>query len=226
MFRVLLIGAGGLGSAAAMALGESGLPLHLLLADGDSVALSNLHRQLLYRTGEIGQGKSVTAAARLESAYPGLGVTPIPRALEGVEAILQAARGCDVMVDGSDNFVARFAANDAALRLGIPLVHGAATGLRGQVMTILPGRSACLRCLFQGPPEAAPTCHQAGILPPLAGEVGWLMAMEAVKLLCTLGHGLVNRLLTIDLTTGRRRHVPLRPNPDCGCCLPATGSIP
>lgn len=217
-YGVLLIGAGGLGSAVALALGESGLPLHLGLADGDQVALSNLHRQLLYRSGEIGQEKTGAAARRLHAEYPRLRVTVLPRRLDGVEAITQACGGFAVVVDGSDNFSTRFAANDAALAQGFPLIHGAATGMRGQLMTILPGASACLRCLFGAPPEEqGPTCQQAGILPPLVGEVGWLMAMETVKVLCNLGGLLVNRLLTIDLNSGQRRQVPLRPNPACVC---------
>lgn len=216
---VLLIGAGGLGSAVARALGESGLELRLGLADPDRVSLSNLHRQGLYREKDIGAEKVEIARRVLHHRHPQLRVTPLFTRLEAVDAIGAAAGDYDLVVDGSDNFPTRFAANDAAVRYGFPLIHGAATGLRGQVMTIVPGQGACLRCLFGGPPhEDAPTCQQAGILPPLAAEVGWLMAMEAVKWITRQGQLLVNRLLTLDLTTGQRRQVPLRRHPHCPVC--------
>ncbi|MBF0271242.1 MAG: HesA/MoeB/ThiF family protein [Magnetococcales bacterium] len=214
---VLLIGAGGLGCAAALALAGAGVR-RITLADPDTVALSNLHRQILYHTADAGAKKVDQATRRLAETTPGLSVAGVCVRLDTPEAIGQAARGHAVTLDASDNFTTRFAANDAAIRFGFPLVHGAATGFAGQLMTIDPGRSACLRCLFTAPPAAeGPTCQNEGVLGPLVGEVGWLMALEAVKLLEQIGQPLWNRLLTIHALTGKRRAVPLRPDPRCRC---------
>ncbi|MBF0340422.1 MAG: HesA/MoeB/ThiF family protein [Magnetococcales bacterium] len=214
---IFLLGAGGLGCAAALAL--SGLPgIRLTIADPDRIAISNLHRQILYSSGDIDACKVEKAANRLKTLSSPLEITPLVARLDTPEAIAGAARGHGALLDATDNFPTRFAANDAAIRLGIPLVHGAATALAGQLLTILPGRSACLRCLFGGPPPLeGPTCVNAGVLGPLVGEVGWLMAMETVKLHTGTGQLLINRLLTIHALTGRRRAVPLRPNPRCPC---------
>ncbi|MBF0179879.1 MAG: HesA/MoeB/ThiF family protein [Magnetococcales bacterium] len=219
-WSVLLIGAGGLGCAAALALVQVGVT-RLGLADGDRLALSNLHRQILYRADEIGTPKVDRAAARLEAIAPTLRVERHEQRLEERERIAAVASGYAVTIDASDNFATRFAANDAALMGGFPLIHGAATGFRGQLMTILPGRSACLRCLFTAPPPAnTPTCQGEGVLGPLVGEVGWLMGMEAIKLLGGTGEPLHNRMLTIDALTGKRRTLPVPRNPDCPCATP------
>ncbi|MEO5355086.1 MAG: HesA/MoeB/ThiF family protein [Magnetococcus sp. XQGC-1] len=215
---VLLLGVGGLGCAAALALATAGVH-RLGLADDDRVALSNLHRQILFRTADIGQGKVTQAAAGLRAQHPHCQVIEIPRRLESLEAIGEVAAGYAVVVDGSDNFATRFAANDAAVRCGFPLVHGAATGSRGQLTVIAAGGQPCLRCLFDGPPpQEAATCRSEGVFGPLVGEVGWLMAMEAVKLLQGVGQPLRGRLLTIDVWTGKRRVVPWRSNPRCSVC--------
>ncbi|MBF0295357.1 MAG: HesA/MoeB/ThiF family protein [Magnetococcales bacterium] len=219
-WSVLLIGAGGLGCAAALALAQGGVT-RLGLADGDRIALSNLHRQILYRTDEIGAPKVERAAARLEGIVPTLRIDRHAQRLEGREQIAAVAGQYAVTIDASDNFATRFAANDAALLGGFPLVHGAATGFRGQLMTILPGRSACLRCLFTAPPPAnGPTCQGEGVLATLVGEVGWLMGMEAIKLLSGEGEPLSNLMLTIDALTGKRRTLPVPLNPDCPCTAP------
>lgn len=219
--RILLLGAGALGCGAAMGLAAAGPPHPTLrVADGDRVELSNLQRQVLYRMPDLGQPKVRGVGHRLPEWGAHTRVEPLERRLESPDQIVAALSGCRVMLDGSDNFATRFAANDAALATGLPLVHGAATGQRGQVMTILPGRSACLRCLFQGPPEeAGPTCRQAGVVGPGAGLVGWLMALEAVKLLTGIGTPLTDGVLTLDFATGRQRLVPLprqRGCPGCG----------
>ncbi|MBF0127134.1 MAG: HesA/MoeB/ThiF family protein [Magnetococcales bacterium] len=214
---VLLIGAGGLGCAAALALTMGGIP-RLGLADPDGVSLSNLHRQILYRSADIGTAKVRCAARRLEELAPGLRVDLHPRRLDTVEAIAGIARGYAVTIDASDNFITRFAANDAAIREGFTLVHGAAIGFVGQLMTITPGACACLRCLFTAPPATdGPTCQNEGVLGPLVGEVGWLMAMEAIKVLRGVGHPLRNRMLTLDLLTGKRRAIQVPLNPRCLC---------
>ncbi|NGZ05643.1 MAG: HesA/MoeB/ThiF family protein [Magnetococcales bacterium] len=215
--RVLLIGAGGLGCAAGLALAQAGIP-HLTIADPDRIALSNLHRQILYTTRTIDLLKVEQAAVQLKTINPLLSVTPVNQKLTTPEAIGLIAQHHAVTLDASDNFTTRFAANDAAIRYRFPLIHGAATGFMGQLLTIDPGRTACLRCLFGGPPATeGATCQNEGVIGPLVGEVGWLMALETVKLLHHRGQPAWNRLLTIHALTGQRRAVPLRPNPRCPC---------
>ncbi|MBF0284455.1 MAG: HesA/MoeB/ThiF family protein [Magnetococcales bacterium] len=219
MGSAFLIGAGGLGVAAAEALALGGVA-RLTAADPDEVALSNLHRQACYTLDDVGRPKAERLGAYLASLRSDLVFTPLPLRLKSVEALVAAAAGHDILLDGSDNAATRFAANDAALALGIPLVHGAALGLRGQVMTILPGITACLRCLFESPPEAeGPVCRDAGVLGPLAGEIGWRMGLEGIKLLRGEGRGLpsVGRMTTVDLNRGRRRVVEVGRRPDCLC---------
>lgn len=214
---ILLLGAGALGCAAALGLLAAG-ERRLTLADGDRVELSNLHRQVWYGLGDLQRPKCACAVAAL-AARGGAGATPLATRLEDAPAIAAALTGHRLLIDGSDNFATRFAANDAALATGKPLVHGAATGRRGQLLVILPGRSACLRCLFEGPPaEAGATCQQAGVVGPGAGLVGWLMALEAVKLLHRLGDPLAGRLLTVDFLSGQRREIAIRRRPDCAGC--------
>ncbi|MBF0178350.1 MAG: HesA/MoeB/ThiF family protein [Magnetococcales bacterium] len=218
MSGVLLIGAGGLGVA--VSLGLLGTAVQRLgVVDPDTVSLSNLQRQVLYQTGDLDKPKVTCLVDHLLARRPDLEVVAYQARPESAAAIADLARDYDLLVDGSDNFPTRFAANDAAVMSGKPLVHGAATGFRGQVMSILPGRSACLRCLFAGPPqEAGPTCRTQGVLGSLVGEVGWLMASEVS---CWLAGGdgrLLDRLLTIDVLTNRRRIVVLRRQVDCVGC--------
>ncbi|MBF0460946.1 MAG: HesA/MoeB/ThiF family protein [Magnetococcales bacterium] len=215
---VLLLGVGGLGCAAALALREAGV-LRLGLVDDDQVALSNLHRQILFRTADLGRDKVTQAGLRLRAQQPSCQVEPIRRRLETATDIAEVAADYAVVIDGSDNFTTRFAANDAAVRHRFPLVHGAATGTRGQLCTIAPGGQPCLRCLFGGPPtQNTATCRSEGVFGPLVGEVGWLMAMEAVKWLLCTGQPLLGRLLTIDVMAARRRIVPWTANPHCTVC--------
>lgn len=221
MGSLLLIGLGGLGAAAASALAAGGVK-RLGLADPDRTEISNLHRQVLYRGADVGRMKVESARERLLERSPGLEVEIFPRALQRPEEIAEAAAGYAAVVDCSDNFATRFAANDAAFLCGKPLVHGAATGFRGQLMTIVPGESACLRCLFGGPPEEeGATCREAGVLGTLPAQVGVLMALEALKLLNGEGGTLTDRMLTIDLARGVRREVPLRRNSHCSACFPS-----
>lgn len=187
--------------------------------DPDVVALSNLHRQPLYLEADVGMSKVETAARRLRQIHPHLEVHTVAERLTHMDQLLPLALSHEYIIDGSDNFATRFLANDAALMANRPLVHGAATGLRGQLMTILPRRSTCLRCLFEAPPETdAPTCQEAGILGPLVMEIGWLAAMELIKLKEHGSGSLTDRMLTIDLATGMRRHVPLARQPECRGC--------
>ncbi|MBF0123950.1 MAG: HesA/MoeB/ThiF family protein [Magnetococcales bacterium] len=211
---VLLLGAGGLGTAVALAL-TTVARIRLIVADPDRVALSNLHRQVIYRVADIGRLKGEALAARL----PTLMIEFHPTRLDNTAAIAATATGCQLIVDGTDNFTSRFAANDAAIQCDIPLVHGAVTGCFGQVMSILPRQSACLRCLFGAPPATETgACQREGVVGPLVGEVGWLMAIETLKWIDQVGTPLLDRLLTIDLLHGVRRPILLRRQQQCSGC--------
>ena len=215
---VLLLGMGGLGCAAALALLTAGVR-RLGVVDDDQVALSNLHRQILFRMADIGHSKVTQARLRMQEHQAACQVETIPQRLDTCAAIAAVAADYTVVIDGSDNFATRFAANDAAVRHRFPLVHGAATGTRGQLCSIAPGGHPCLRCLFGGPPEQnTATCRSEGVFGPLVGEVGWLMAMEAVKWLHGVGQPLRGRLLTIDVVSARRRLVPWHTHPQCPVC--------
>lgn len=215
---VLIIGVGGLGSVVAMALGVAGIRC-MTLVDSDTVALSNLHRQPLYQEADVGAAKVEVAARCLRQDYPGIEVRTWVKRVTTLEQLVPLMLEHAVTVDGSDNFTTRFLANDAALHTGRPLVHGAATGLKGQVLTILPHRSACLRCLFEAPPDTTiPTCQEEGVLGALVREVGWLMAMEVVKWMHNLDGLLTDRMVTIDLATGIRRHVAFLRQQHCYGC--------
>ncbi|MBF0418702.1 MAG: HesA/MoeB/ThiF family protein [Magnetococcales bacterium] len=217
-FNVVILGMGGLGSVVAMALVAAGIR-HLTLIDADCVALSNLHRQPLYLEQDIGQRKVEIAAQRLTAMAPDCTITTHPLRMETMGQLLPLALTHACMVDASDNFATRFLANDAALASGRPLVHGAATGLKGQLMTILPFQSSCLRCLFDAPPDVqVATCQEAGILGPLVQEIGWLMAIECIKLQTGAANLLTNALLTVNLETGVRRQIALARQSDCSGC--------
>ena len=222
----MILGAGGLGCPAALALAEAaqarGLPLRLVLVDDDRVERSNLARQILFREQDVGSFKSPTAAARLRE-LGGEGRAPL--AVEHLVERFTAANasrilaGADVLLDGTDNFETRFAANDAALEAGVPLVHGAALGFTGQLLTILPGRSACLRCLFEGPPppDALPTCAEAGVAAPLCGVVGASMAEEAMLLLTGRPPRAASLLFTWTGHAGSERRVAVPVDRSCRC---------
>lgn len=213
--KVLIVGIGGLGCPAALALTSARVST-LGLADGDRVDLSNLHRQLLHASSDLGTQKTA-AAERLRRLAPAVIAHAERVTAENVERIV---RPYDVVIDATDNPATKFLLNDAAVLLGKPLVYGGVVGLEGQILTILPGRSACLRCLFPEPPAEGEiaSCRAAGILGPLAGVVGALQAAEALKVL-TGGMGLLaDRLLVIDARRMRFREVALRRSPDCPLC--------
>jgi adenylyltransferase/sulfurtransferase len=215
----LIVGTGGLGCTAALTLAASGAIQTLGLADGDRVELSNLHRQLLQTDADLGADKTETAATKLRRLPGCPAIVTHPRRVTrgNVAEILSAY---DFVIDATDNPESKFLLNDAAVWLRKPLVYGGVVALEGQLMTILPGQSACLRCLFPEAPgegEVA-SCSEAGILGPLAAIVGALQAEEAVKYFDGRGDLLSDRLLTIDGRTLRFREVPVRRSPKCPLC--------
>lgn len=214
---VLVVGVGGLGCPAALALASAGVAT-LGLADGDRVDLSNLHRQVLHTASDLGAEKT-SAAVRLRrlALHPAVIVHPERVTAENVERILSRY---DFVIDATDNPATKFLLNDAAVLLRKPLAYGGVVGLEGQLLTVLPGRSACLRCLFPEPPadHEIASCRAAGILGPLAGIVGTLQAQEAIKFLTGRGNLLADRLLTIDGRRMRFREVPLQRSQLCPLC--------
>ena len=215
---VLVVGAGGLGCPSALYLAAAGVGT-LGILDRETVALSNLHRQILHTTQEIGRPKTESAKARLYAVNPEVRVEAIQASLTPSTA-LETLRPYDVVLDGSDNFPTRYLVNDACVLLGKPLIHGGVVHVEGQLMTILPRQSACYQCLFPEPPApgAVPNCQEAGVLGAVAGLIGCLMAHEALKLLVGLGEPLTNRLLVFNGKTSRFRDVPVRRDPDCAVC--------
>ncbi len=222
--RVLLVGAGGLGSPSAFYLAAAGIGT-LRLADDDVVDRSNLQRQILHTDARIGVAKVESAAVTLSALNPRTTVEAVAERItsDNVEGLLD---GVDVVIDGADNFPARYLLNDACVNLGKPLVYGAVHRFEGQVSVFDAGRqrgiAPCYRCLFPEPPppEAAPNCAEAGVLGVLPGVIGLLQATEAIKLLLGLGAPLTGRLLHFDALAMRFRETRLAPDPDCAICAP------
>lgn len=222
--RVLLVGAGGLGSPAAFYLAAAGVGT-LRLADDDIVDRSNLQRQILHTEARIGTPKVESAAVALSALNPRTRIEAIRERItsDNVERLLE---GVDVVVDGADNFPARYLLSDACVKLGKPLVYGAVHRFEGQASVFDAGRqrgvAPCYRCLFPEPPppEAAPNCAEAGVLGVLPGVIGLLQATEAIKLLLGIGEPLRGRLLQFDALAMRFRETRLLPDPACPVCAP------
>ncbi|WP_456952906.1 molybdopterin-synthase adenylyltransferase MoeB [Lysobacter sp. HA35] len=222
--RVLVVGAGGLGSPAAYYLAAAGVGT-LRIADDDVVDRSNLQRQILHTDARVGVPKVESATVALQALNPRLKIEgEIARVTsENVDALLD---GVDVVIDGADNFPARYLLNDACVRHAKPLVYGAVHRFEGQLSVFDAGRHRgecpCYRCLFPEPPpaEAAPNCAEAGVLGVLPGVIGLLQATEAIKLLLGIGEPLAGRLLHFDALAMRFRETRLRPDPDCAVCAP------
>jgi molybdopterin/thiamine biosynthesis adenylyltransferase len=214
----LVVGAGALGSVAAQYLAAVGVG-RLGIVDDDEVELSNLSRQVLHYTPDVGVRKTASAAAKLRFLNPEVLVEEYPARL-GPENADVLVLGHDVVVDGADTFATRYLVNDACCAAGVPLVEGGALARSGLVMSVVPGRSACYRCAFpRAPlPGTAPTCAEAGVLGPVAGVVGALQALEAVKLLTGLGEPLLDRFLEIDGGSSRVTEVVTRRRPGCLAC--------
>ncbi len=225
--KVLLIGAGGLGSPAGLYLAAAGVGT-LGIVDADVVDASNLQRQILHATSRVGMAKVESAAKAIQDLNPDVKVVQHKERVtrENVDRLFSAY---DVIVDGTDNFPTRYLVNDASVFLGKPVVHGSIFRFDGQVTTFMPPKAAktfglkagpCYRCLYAEPPppHLAPSCQEAGVLGILPGIIGVVQATEAIKLLLGRGEPLVGRLLTYDSLRMKFRELKLRPDPRCAVC--------
>ncbi len=215
---VLIVGVGGLGSPAALYLVAAGIG-RLGLVDSDVVDLSNLQRQILYRTSDVGQLKLETARRALCEANPSLELETHETHLQAHNA-LAIIRDYDVILDGTDNFPAKYLLNDACVLLGKPLVHAGIFRFEGQLLVIKPGEGPCYRCFHPDPPVEGliPSCREAGVLGVVAGVMGVLQATEAIKLICGMGHPLVGQLLLYDALEMEFRRVRIHKDPHCAIC--------
>jgi molybdopterin/thiamine biosynthesis adenylyltransferase/rhodanese-related sulfurtransferase len=223
--RVLLLGAGGLGSPAALYLAAAGVGT-LGIIDMDVVDASNLQRQILHNVDRVGERKVDSAKKTLTALNPDVNVVTYDVRL-GADNILEIIDGYDVIVDGTDNFPTRYLVNDASLLKRIPVVHGSIFRFEGQATVFVPYEGPCYRCMIPEPPpaELAPSCAEAGVLGVLPGIIGSIQAMEAIKLLLGLGDPLVGRLLAYDALEESFRVFRVQRDPDCPACGPNAGPI-
>jgi sulfur-carrier protein adenylyltransferase/sulfurtransferase len=218
--KVLLVGAGGLGAPAALYLTAAGVG-EIGLVDFDEIELSNLQRQVLYTTQDLGRPKLEAAKQRLEALNPGVRVNTISQRLTSENA-MDVLRPYDVVLDGTDNFPTRYLVNDACVLLGKPTVYGSIYRFEGQVSVFDARKGPCYRCLYPEPPPAdlVPSCAEGGVLGVLPGMIGVAQATEAVKLILGIGEPLIGRLLLYDALEMRFRELKLRKNPSCVICSP------
>jgi len=219
--RVLVVGAGGLGAPVCLYLAAAGVG-RITLADDDRVSLSNLQRQVIFRSDQRGQGKVQAAAAAMTALNPHVAVTPLPRRITQEDTTLFADH--DLIVDGTDSFAAREAINRAATAARIPLVSGAIAQWEGQVTLYDPARGGpCLTCLFPAAPAPglAPACAEAGVVGALPGVIGSLMALEAIKAITGAGDALRGRMLIFDGLHGETRTIRTARRKDCPVCKDA-----
>ncbi|MDR3159746.1 MAG: HesA/MoeB/ThiF family protein [Zoogloeaceae bacterium] len=217
--KALIVGAGGLGSPAALYLAAAGVGT-LVIADGDTVEASNLQRQILHTETRIGMNKARSAQSALASLHPEIDVIARERRLRGM-ALEEAVRKADLTLDCSDNFATRHAINRACVRFKKPLVSGATIGFTGQicVFDLRTEASPCYHCLFpEVEEEDAPRCAQSGVFAPLTGIIGAMQAGEALKLLTGMGQPLTGRLLQVDALNARIRALNLPRDPQCATC--------
>lgn len=216
--RVLLVGAGGLGSPVALYLAAAGVGT-IGLVDFDAVDLSNLQRQILHGSAAVGSSKIDSARDRLRDINPNVQVEAYETRFASGNA-LQIARGYDLIVDGTDNFATRYLINDTSVLLEIPNVYGSVYRFEGQASVFGAASGPCYRCLFREPPppHLVPSCAEAGVLGVVPGLVGMIQATEAIKMLLGLGDTLVGRLLTIDVMTMAFRTIEIQRDPECPAC--------
>ncbi len=216
--RVLIIGAGGLGSPVSMYLAAAGVGT-IGIVDGDTVDLSNLQRQIAYQTSDLGHAKVTSAAARMVAINPDVKVRQHAERAEPA-TILPLIADYDFVVDATDSFPSKFLINDACVLGRKPFVHAGILRFEGQLLTVLPGETACYRCLFHAPPppNAVPSCAQVGILGAVAGVVGCLQATEALKYLLGRGDLITDAILTWNALGADFRKVRAKRDPNCPVC--------
>ncbi len=216
--KVLIVGAGGLGSPAGLYLAAAGVGT-IGLVDSDVVELSNLQRQVLHATPDVGQRKCLSAKATMETINPDVQVIAHDLRLTS-ENIFEVIAGYDIIVDGSDNFPTRYLVNDACVMTRKPLSHAGILRFEGQATTIVPGEGPCYRCLYPDPPPPGmvPSCQEAGILGATAGVMGTIQAVEVLKLILGIGDSLAGRLLLYNALEMTFREVQVRRHPNCPVC--------
>jgi adenylyltransferase/sulfurtransferase len=216
--KVLIVGAGGLGAPAALYLAAGGIG-EIGIVDNDKVDLTNLQRQIIHHTSDIGIEKVDSARAKIQAINPDVTVQTY-RARLTSENISEIVRHYDFVIDGTDNFPSKFLVNDACYFEQVPFSHAGILRFDGQLITVLPGETTCYRCIFHSPPPdgVVPSCSQAGVLGALAGVIGSLQAAEAIKFLLGIGDLLTNALLTHNALTTEFRKVQLKRNPNCPLC--------
>lgn len=215
--HVIVVGAGALGSPVLLYLAAAGVG-HIGVVDQDAVELSNLHRQPLHFSPDVGLPKADNAVVKVSALNPEVLVEAYPVRLEemNAEAIVI---GADLVVDCSDSFETRYLVNDACCAQGVPLVEAGVVGFSGLVMSIRPGESACYRCAFPTAPASAPSCSEAGVLGAMAGVIGSIQALEALKLLAGVGDPLLDAILQVDGSGMAFTRVATERRPDCSACV-------
>lgn len=217
--RVLIVGAGGLGSPIAMYLAAAGVGT-IGIVDDDNVDLTNLQRQIIHTTQSIGTPKTLSARKRLEALNPDISVSTYNLRVDS-ENIKSIFNGYDFVLDATDNFETKFLVNDTCVELGIPFSHGGIVRFSGQLMTYVPGKGPCYRCIFEQPPEPGdvPSCKEVGVIGSICGVIGSMQSMEAVKYLLGIGNLLTGQLLTVDALTMEIRRIPFpKRNRSCSAC--------
>lgn len=216
--KVLIIGAGGLGAPAAMYLAAAGVGT-IGIADADEVDLSNLQRQVIHTTNDLGKPKVESAKETMQAINPDVNVITYHDFI-AADNITDIIKDYDFILDGTDNFPAKFLINDACVMAKKPFSHAGIIRFQGQLMTYVPEKGPCYRCVFENPPpkDAVPTCKQAGVIGAMAGVIGCLQAMEAVKYITGAGELLTGSLLTYDALKMEFRKIKLPKNKKCGVC--------
>jgi len=216
--KALIIGAGGLGAPAALYLAAAGVGV-IGIADADTVDISNLQRQVIHTTPDVGKAKVESARETMEAINPDIKVNAY-KTFVSADNILELISDYDFVIDGTDNFAAKFLINDACVIARKPFSHAGIIRFKGQLMTYVPGEGPCYRCVFKDPPppDAVPTCSQAGVIGAMGGVIGSLQAMEAVKFIAGAGKLLTGSLLTYDALSMEFRKVKLPARPDCAVC--------
>lgn len=218
--RIFIVGAGGLGCPVAYYLAAAGIGT-IGLIDSDVVDLSNLQRQVLHHTPDVGHSKVQSAKEKIRALNPDVNVETYDSRFTSENA-RELIGKYDVVIDGVDNFPAKFLINDACVMEGKPFIHGGILKFEGRVFTIMPNESACYRCIFKNPPPpgVVPTCQEAGIIGVVAGIIGTIQATEAIKVILKIGRPLTDRILDFDARTTTFREIRVKRNPNCQLCGP------